>query len=380
MVNQPRTVRRFRGSLSGTNLELTGDYNQRLVYQAIRTKGPITRNALIELTGLAKPTIATIVRRLLASELVLETSRIYGARGQPAVRLEINPEGCYAVGLRVEADRLALVVVDACGKAVRRTTADLPSTSDARVNTFVRRQFFEQTRDVRRERIIGLGIAMSGNFPPPTGPEEESEGPVGLALQPLAEIAPGLPIYIDSDLAAAAAGESLFGIGATFQSYYYILMDINPVGGLVLHQALYKGAHPRNKKLLFPHADLRWCREAVAAERDGSFSGHASADCDEAWLTAACEDLVPLLISINCMLNPGGVLLGGRFPAAMLAKLAERCDALLLERAPEIPSHAGIRPASLGADATLIGAASLPMRARLFPIGEALLKEGDHGA
>ena len=227
--SQPRTVQRLKGSLSGTNLELTGDYNQRLVYQAIRTKGPITRNALIELTGLAKPTIAAIVRRLLSSDLVLETSRIYGGRGQPAVHLEINSEGCYAVGLHVDADRLALVVVDACGTPVRRTATDLPSTSGARVNSFVRRQFFEQTRNVRRERIIGLGIASSG-FAAANDQEADSGNGVGLDLLSLSEIAPSLPIYIDSDLAAAAAGESLFGLGADFRSYYYILMDVVPVG------------------------------------------------------------------------------------------------------------------------------------------------------
>ena len=377
MVSQPRTVQRLKGSLSGTNLELTGDYNQRLVYQAIRTKGPITRNALIELTGLAKPTIAAIVRRLLSSDLVLETSRIYGGRGQPAVHLEINSEGCYAVGLHVDADRLALVVVDACGTPVRRTATDLPSTSGARVNSFVRRQFFEQTRNVRRERIIGLGIASSG-FAAANDQEADSGNGVGLDLLSLSEIAPSLPIYIDSDLAAAAAGESLFGLGADFRSYYYILMDVVPVGGLVLHQGLYNGAHPGDRKLLFPNVDLRWCREAVEAERDGRREGDAAADRDEAWLAAACDDLVPLLISINCMLNPGGVLFGGRFPAPMLERLAARCNALLLELAPEIPSHAGIRPARLGADAMLIGAASLPMRARLFPTGEAWLKERDH--
>jgi len=37
MDSQPRTVRRLKASLTGTNLELTGDYNQRLVYQAVRT-------------------------------------------------------------------------------------------------------------------------------------------------------------------------------------------------------------------------------------------------------------------------------------------------------------------------------------------------------
>jgi len=87
MESQARVTRPLKASLSGTNLELTGDYNQRLVYQAVRTKGPVTRNDLAELTGLAKPTIAGIVKRLLRSELISETGRIYGARGLKPINL-----------------------------------------------------------------------------------------------------------------------------------------------------------------------------------------------------------------------------------------------------------------------------------------------------
>jgi predicted NBD/HSP70 family sugar kinase len=188
-----------------------------------------------------------------------------------------------------------------------------------------------------------------------------------------------MPIYIDSDLAAATAGELLFGIGATLQTYYFILMDLKPVGGLVMHQALFRGAHPSQKRFLFPDAEVAWCREAVAVERESRLSHQAPPDVSESWLEAACNDLLPLLISINCLLNPGGLLLGGRFPQEWLRRLAERCNTLLLESAPQIPSHAGIQAARLGAAVTLIGAASLPMRARLSPIGEALLKGYDHG-
>lgn len=372
MDNQPRTVRRLKASLSGTNLELTGDYNQRLVYQAIRTGGPITRNALIELTGLAKPTIAGIVRRLLGSDLVLETGRIYGGRGQPAVHLEINPEGCYAIGLQIGDDGLALVSVDAFGTVVRRSAASLPSPSGEQIDAFIRKEFLDLTGATRRDRIIGLGVATVGQDRP------AGKGNDGIDLPAMSDVAPGVPVYVDSDLAAATAGESLFGSGATFQSYYYMLMDVRPVGGLVMHQALFKGAHPGKRRWLFPDGELGWCREAVSAGTAARLDGGVPAACDEAWLAAACEDLLPLLISINCMLNPGGVLLGGRFPRRWLERLAARCNDLLLDRAPQIPSHAGIQPAHLASDATLIGAASLPMRARLFPIGQALMKAPDH--
>ena len=377
---QPQTARRLKASLSGTNLELTGDYNQRLVYQAIRAKGPITRNALTELTGLAKPTIAGIVKRLVRSELVLETGRIYGGRGQPAVHLEANPEGCYSIGLHVDEDQLSLTVVDAVGHPVRRSTTSLPSSPRTRVNEFFQHQFIELTKGIHRERIIGLGVAM----PDSMSSGRSSDGgnatnAVGLDLMALSEITRDMPIYIDSDLAAATAGELLFGVGATLQTFYFILLDVRPVGGLVMHQALFRGAHPSHKRFLFPDAELTWCRKAVAVEREARRGHQAPPEADESWVEAACNDLLPLVISINCLLNPGGLLLGGQFPQEWLEVLAERCNELLLECAPQIPSHAGIQTAHFGADVTLVGAASLPMRARLSPIGEALLKGHDHG-
>jgi predicted NBD/HSP70 family sugar kinase len=366
MDSQPRTARRLKAGLGGTNLELTGDYHQRLVYQAIRAEGPVTRNALTDLTGLAKPTVAGIVRRMLDSDLVIETDRIHGARGQPAVHLEINPNGCYAIGLRTAGDGSDFVLIDASGAILRRDRAEAFGHAGFHAAFAA---FAEEARTLTDDRIIGLGVVRldtDGTFP-----DED--------LLALSNIMLTVPVYLDSALGAATAGETLFGMGVRFKSYYYMLMDESPVGGLVVNQTLFKGAHPGRMRRLFLDSEPDWCREAIAAARD-SRPGHAPADCTKAWLSAACDDLLPLLVSLNCMLNPGGVLLGGPFPDQWLARLAGRCDDLLDERAPHIPSHAGIQPARLGTDATLIGAASLPMRARLYPIEEALLKAPDRAA
>jgi predicted NBD/HSP70 family sugar kinase len=367
MDSQPRTVRRLKASLGGTNLELTGDYNQRLVYQAIRAEGPVTRGALTDLTRLAKPTIAGIVRRMLDSDLVVETGRIYGGRGQPAVHLEINPAGCYAIGLRTGAEDSDAVLIDAAGTMLQHAAIPAPGEPDF-ASAFA--AFLDDARTASHDRIIGLGVVR--REPAPAAPDGDEDRDLLI----LSEAAPAIPIYLDSALGAATAGETLFGMGGSFKSYYYILMGINPVGGLVVNQALFKGAHPDRMRRLFPDREPAWCREAIAAAR-GIRPGQTPPDCSKAWLAAACDDLLPLLGSLNCMLNPGGVLMGGPFPTQWLARLAARCDDLLDERAPHIPSHAGIQPARLGSDATLVGAASLPMRARLFPIEEALLKGPD---
>ena len=77
-------------SLSGTNLERAGDYNQRIVLQAIRLTEETTRSDLARVTGLTPPTIVNITKRLIDLGLVKPAGRLQGKRGQPAMRIVID--------------------------------------------------------------------------------------------------------------------------------------------------------------------------------------------------------------------------------------------------------------------------------------------------
>src|SRR6195952_2471687 len=91
--SDPSTDSREGGThLSGTNLERAGDHNQRVTLHAIRVNGPITRTDLADITGLTPPAIANITKRLMQDNLVKEAGRVQGARGQPAIKLVINPD------------------------------------------------------------------------------------------------------------------------------------------------------------------------------------------------------------------------------------------------------------------------------------------------
>src|SRR6201992_2541137 len=99
-------------SLSGTNLERAGDHNQRVTLHAIRVNGPITRTDLADITGLTPPAIANITRRLMQDNLIKEAGRVRGARGQPPVRLVINPDSWFSIGVNVDRDHITVVVLD----------------------------------------------------------------------------------------------------------------------------------------------------------------------------------------------------------------------------------------------------------------------------
>ena len=126
--NRKRTA---GANLSGANLERVGDHNQRVILQAIRVGAPITRVTLAQISGLTPPAVANITKRLLDDGLILEAGRVQGARGQPAMNLTINPDGCLSIGLNIDRDHITIVMLDLLGAVRARASQEIPGASHA---------------------------------------------------------------------------------------------------------------------------------------------------------------------------------------------------------------------------------------------------------
>ena len=89
-------------AIAGTNLEQAKSHNRRVVIEAIRTNGALSRAAIARLTALSSQTISNIVEELEKEELLRPEATQKGARGQPAVPYSINPDGGYSIGLQLD--------------------------------------------------------------------------------------------------------------------------------------------------------------------------------------------------------------------------------------------------------------------------------------
>src|SRR5579862_7791843 len=98
-------------SFGGSNLDQTHAYNRRLVLEAIRVHGALSRADLTRLTGLAPQTISNITGALADAELIVTERRRGSGRGQPPLDLRLNPAGGYAFGISLDGDRLFAVLV-----------------------------------------------------------------------------------------------------------------------------------------------------------------------------------------------------------------------------------------------------------------------------
>lgn len=388
---------RLSRSLSGTNLERAGDYNLRTVLQAVRLNGDTTRVAIAQQTGLTAPTIANITGRLIDMGLVRNAGRIQGGRGQPALRLQINPEGAFGIGLNIDRDHLTLVTLDLAGQVRSRETREIAFAMPDDVVAFVGEVLDRAIADggVDRDRVLGVGVAIPDDLGRITLPHQPTGYGVWNEVDPtvLLGILPW-PIHCDNDAAAAALGEAEYGTAFDNPSFFYLLISAGLGGGPVIDRSYHRGANARSGEIgLMPDTtgqpgatvqDTVSLSALLARLESAGFSRPAVDDlCGDdprlapvidGWIADAVRALTAPLVAINCLLDPDAILIGGRLPMPLITRLAEGLTETL-EAVPQ-PSRAKIMPAVMAQDAPAIGAAILPFLDHILPSDSILIQSG----
>lgn len=391
-------VARLSRSLSGTNLARAGDYNLRTVLQAVRLAPGTTRIAISRQTGLTAPTIANITGRLVDMGLVRVTGRRQGKRGQPAMQLEVEPDGAFAIGLNIDRDHLTLVTLDLAGTIRSRVTCEELFALPEDVLSFVRSNLEGAILegDIDRSRILGIGVAIPddlGRIPLPHRPAAYDRwNDVDLTKMLAAEWP--WPIHCDNDAAAAALGEAEYGTAYDNPSFFYILISAGLGGSVVIDRSYHRGATARSGELgLMPDPEagvgaIVQDTVSLSALNDRlEAAGHPIAGVDELehlnadamgvvddWLADAVRSLTQPLTAVNCLLNPDAVLIGGRLPMALIERLADELTRSM--SALPLPSQAKIMPAVLARDGPAVGAAILPFLDALLPSDAILIQAG----
>lgn len=386
---------RLAGSLSGTNLERAADYNQRIVLQAIRIADETTRSELATITGLTPPTIANITRRLLDLGLIAEAGRRFGMRGQPALRLRVNPDGCFSIGINIDRDHYTIVSLDLAGNVRTRAMKEISFAMPEHVLSCLREEVaaIRASGAIDEKRLIGIGVALPddlGSVALPHRPEGYAVWNELDVAELVREVLP-LPVHIDNDAAAAAIGEAQFGSGLTQPSFFYVLISAGLGGGLVMDGTYVRGATSRSGEIGFlpdpsagkPGATVQDTVSLSALLARIEAAGDSIENIDtlsedmpvvRGWLDDAARSLTDPLIAVNCLVNPAAVLIGGRLPEPLIDALVMRLNEALGK--VHAPAIAPVLRAATSGDAPAIGAAILPFLDRVLPTESALMQAG----
>lgn len=390
----------------GSNQVGLRQFNERVVLQALRTHGSLAKADLARLTGLTAQTIGLITARLDEDELLTRGAPVRGKVGQPSVPIGLNPDGAFAIGIKIARRSADWLLVDFTGRVRERISVayDFPDATTLLPTIQTNLDDLLRRLGPLATRVVGVGVAAPfqlGGWHRMLGlTEAQSDAwnhlDLGAAVQQMTD----LPVSFAKDTTAACVAELLQGKGRDIRSFLYLFLDTFVGGGLVLHSHLHRGEHgnagavaslplavaaPPARDLppqLVSQASL-WDLEQRLREHGldpmAAYDERALQDPWRAhaleWVGHAAPALAHCVVAGTAFMDLEAVVIDGVVAPALLAELIGRTQqALAAYNWEGLQTPPRLVPGSIGSDARALGGALLPLHASFAPDRDLFLK------
>ncbi|WPH18788.1 ROK family transcriptional regulator [Variovorax paradoxus] len=392
----------------GSNQVGMRQFNERTVLQALRVHTSLPKADLARLTGLSAQTIGLITARLEEDGLIVKQGRVRGRIGQPSVPLALNPDGAFAIGIKVGRRGAEWLLIDFTAKVRERhaISYDFPDADELLPAIAQHIQRLREGLGPLAVRNVGAGLAAPfqlGGWHRTLGlskAQADLWNQMDLAAEVRARTE--VPVSFARDTVAACVAELVGGRGHDLKSFLYIFVDTFVGGGLVINSHLHTGVHgnagalaslPMQPAQAGPGAalppqvmaeaslwELEQRLQAEGLDTTAAYDDRALqapfAAATQAWLGSASLALAHAIVSSTAVLDLADVVMDGSMSRSLLQALLEQTRAALARCnweglwAPQL--HGG----RVGAQACALGGAMLPLHANFAPDHDVFLKAG----
>ncbi|MCQ9162756.1 ROK family transcriptional regulator [Arthrobacter sp. STN4] len=354
----------------------------------VHQHGMLSRAQLTRLTGLNRSTVGVLIGQLVADGLVFESAPAGGTQvGRPSPEVRPNP-GVAALAVNPEVDAVTIGLVGLGGrviKKIRYNTGRIPTAAEA-VNiaaAVIAGMRGELDSDYR---VVGIGVAVPGLVTAADGMVRHAPH-LGWHGEPVAELladACGYPTAVSNDASLAAEAELVFGAAAGSRNAVYLNGGASGIGGGIISEGrLLAGASGFAGE--FGHTLVRsngarchcgalGCLQTevrraplldllgLDAGEPGELAGALGASTDPLVAAEVRRQLGFLAIALRTVVNvfnPEAIVLDGFLAALDAAAPGELAAGVAAQALEEPAAQVAIRPAALGADLMMVGAAEL---------------------
>ena len=351
---------------SGTNLEHARVHNRRVIIEAVRLHGELTRAELARLTALTPQTVSNIVAELEQMDILTSHQpRRASGRGQPAVPVSLNPASAWSIGIHLDHQTLIVVLVDLTGEVHFRRLILVQKPQPGA--TFARlAEVLDEIRALPAldwSRVVGMGVVMPGPF----GVEGiSSTGPTTLngweGVDVAAELwrLSGLPVTLENDATVAAIGERFHGVARQLNSFVYLYIGTGLGAGIFTDGHVYTG-HAHNAGEV---GHIVVAPDLLSVD----------AALFDQWITSILAPLRQAINLLECVFDAETVVVGGMMPAPLLERVLARLPPLYQSvRGRYLPAQR-VKMGMTGTDTAALGAAALPIFDEFNPQFQVLMK------
>lgn len=261
----------------------TGRSMRQSVFEYVRSHGQAARSDITRALDISAGSATTLTADLIAAGFLREHASIVKeqGRGRPRVALEVTPGTRHVIGIKLAFLRHTAVLTDFAGNVV--ADAALPASDHRRscaqlieeVSILVERLL--DTSGHALDEIHALGVGLPGIMDHDTGVVAWSS----LLAERDVELGAGLsehfgrPVRLDNDANMLTLAELWFGEGRDMSDFAVVTIASGVGMGLVVDNALYRGAHGMGLELGHTKVQLdgalcrcgqRGCLEAYLAD------------------------------------------------------------------------------------------------------------------
>lgn len=388
----------------GTNQSGMRQFNERVVLQIIRRAGSLPKADIARATNLSAQTVSVIINQLIGDELLIKQEKIKGKIGQPSVPIALNQHGAYSIGVAIDRRQLEVVLIGFTGEIMNRMVQTYPYPDPEFIFPLIQHSIDFIGRaipDGRRDRLSGIGIAapsfIVGKW------EEQIDAPADVMAQwknidIRAQVSKpsGPPVFLAKDSTAACLAELMFGSGQDFPNYLYVFVGSFVGGGVVLNGGLYPGVFGNAGaigSLPVPHLDesgridgfrqlvdaasLATLEEKLAPlgvdlDRALAESAGKASELVDGWSRAAGMAIAHAVASACAIVDFDGVIIDGALPRDRLDQIIDHVSTGLEHFSLDGIVRPWVRGGTIGAKATILGGALLPLYSNFVPTGTSL--------
>ncbi len=237
-------------AFAGSNIANVKAHNRYAVLSALLHRGPVSRAALAELTGLSTTTVTNLVAELLGQGIVSEDEReLHGRRGagRPRIPVRLVPGARHAIGIHFDVDNVRVALSNLSGEltdvlVVPHSSHDPAAHLLERAAQLVERALDESGVD--RRRVVGVGVGASGLVNLETGVNmlAPNLGWRNLPIGSMLASRLNARVVVENNARAMALAEAMFGAGRNVHSLAFVYARVGVGAGLVVGQRLYRGS------------------------------------------------------------------------------------------------------------------------------------------
>ncbi|MBX5133244.1 ROK family transcriptional regulator [Rhizobium lentis] len=335
------------------------DRNIRVILEAIRRHGPLTRTELGRHSGLTGPGITNILRRLADEKLVTSNRRTGLGGGATATEFALRPEGAFSIGVKLRRTRGEIVLIDLSGQVHDRVYFDVePEDGVGAVHAAVR----DMADRLATLPIVGLGIAAND--------WNDARSEQLAAMSTIART------YVENECTASLLAERTIGSAMPEGGLAMIIIDDDVQAGFLIRGIPYSGVHGRagsigemltgpdnvqlNTVVGFDSLRSRIGDEDFARLLRGEeFSSSSLSQ----WIREAAGHLLDPIIAMAGFIAPSVVMIGGDLPQGVIEALIHQLSVERRDTSTRpllTPWISPMRPASFSGGGVALGAALLP--------------------